>query len=75
MNIPEPISIDLRDESFAGVTYHVRGALVPELQVELTAASVMFEHHVLLWKEPSVEIELRKLPGGSSAWSPDSTSS
>jgi len=64
MNIPEPISIDLRDESFAGVTYHVRGALVPELQVELTAASVMFEHHVLLWKEPSVEIELRKLPGG-----------
>ena len=24
----------------------------------------MFEHHVLLWKEPAVQIELRKLPGG-----------
>ena len=63
MHIPEPIATDIRDETFAGVTYHVRGELVPELQVDLGDASVMHEHHVLLWKEPDVKIELRKLPG------------
>ncbi len=64
MHIPEPIPTDIRDESFAGVTYHIRGQLVPELQIELSSQSVMFEHHVLLWKEPQVQIELKKLPGG-----------
>jgi uncharacterized protein (AIM24 family) len=63
MQLPEPIQTTIRDESFAGVTYHVRGELVPELQVEVGAASVMFEHHVLLWKETRVEVELKKLPG------------
>jgi uncharacterized protein (AIM24 family) len=64
MHIPEPIPTDVHDETFAGVTYHIRGQLVPELQIELSSAPVMFEHHVLLWKEPAVNIELRKLPGG-----------
>ena len=64
MHIPEPIPTDIHDETFAGVTYHIRGQLVPELQIELTNAPVMFEHHVLLWKETGVNIELRKLPGG-----------
>jgi uncharacterized protein (AIM24 family) len=41
----------------------VRGELVPELQVEVGAAAVMFEHHVLLWKETRVNVELKKLPG------------
>ena len=64
MHIPEPIPTDIRDETFAGVTYHIRGQLVPELQVELSHEPVMFEHHTLLWKEPGVSIEMRKLPGG-----------
>src|SRR5581483_9148113 len=64
MHVPEPIRTDIHDETFAGVTYHIRGQLVPELQIELSGEPVMFEHHVLLWKEPQVEIELRKLPGG-----------
>ena len=64
MNLPEPIKTNITDESFAGVTYHIRGALVPELQVELTGEPVMFEHHTLLWKQTGVKIELRKLPGG-----------
>ena len=64
MHIPEPIPTDVHDESFAGVTYHIRGQLVPELQIELSGEPVMFEHHVLLWKEPAVQIELRKLAGG-----------
>ncbi len=64
MQLPEPIPTTIRDESFAEVTYHIRGELVPELQVVLGPGSVMFEHHVLLWKETRVEIELKKLPGG-----------
>ena len=64
MHIPEPIPTDVRDESFAGVTYHIRGQLVPELQIDLGPVGVMHEHHVLLWKEPNVNIELKKLPGG-----------
>jgi len=64
MHIPEPIPTSVSDESFAGVTYHIRGELVPELQIELSSVPVMFEHHVLLWKEPAVQIELRKLAGG-----------
>ncbi len=63
MHLPEPIPHIVHDETFAGVTYHIRGELVPELQVELSGRSVMFEHHVLLWKETEVGIELKKLPG------------
>ncbi len=63
MHIPEPISSDIHDETFAGVSYHIRGQLVPELQIDLGEVSVMHEHHVLLWKETNVEIELKKLPG------------
>jgi uncharacterized protein (AIM24 family) len=59
-----PIKVDITDETFAGVTYHLRGALVPELQIELSGQAVMFEHHTLLWKEHQVGIELHKLPGG-----------
>jgi uncharacterized protein (AIM24 family) len=64
MNLPAPIPTSVHDETFAGVTYHIRGELVPELQIELGDVRVMHEHHVLLWKETQVDIELKKLPGG-----------
>ena len=63
MHVPEPIPATVHDETFAGVTYHIRGELVPELQIDVGQASVMFEHHVLLWKETQLEIELKKLSG------------
>ena len=45
------------DETFAGVTYHLDGELVPALTVELSASqSIYFEHHILLWKHPPVDI-------------------
>ncbi len=51
-------------ETFAGVTYHLDGELVPVLTVDLRAGlSVYFEHHVLLWKHPHVSIELRAMKG------------
>jgi uncharacterized protein (AIM24 family) len=63
MDIPQPIETQISDESWAGLTYHIRGALVPELQVDLQDAKVFFEHHVLLWKQTGVKIELRKMSG------------
>jgi uncharacterized protein (AIM24 family) len=63
MHLPEPIPPSVHDETFAGVTYHIRGELVPELQIDIGEQSVMFEHHVLLWKETQLNIELKKLPG------------
>ena len=65
MNLPEPIKTTITDETFAGVTYHIRGALVPgAADRAVRDRPVMFEHHTLLWKETGVKIELRTLPGG-----------
>jgi uncharacterized protein (AIM24 family) len=53
-----------RDQQFAGLTYHIEGELVPVLHIELRDASpVYFEHHVLLWKEPQVNVGIRALKG------------
>jgi uncharacterized protein (AIM24 family) len=63
MPVPTLHATSALDESFGGVTYHIDGELVPVLQLQLTAAPVYFEHHVLLWKDPRVEITLKPLKG------------
>lgn len=63
MVVPILRSTEVRDETAAGVTYHIAGELVPVLQVELGTVPVYFEHHILLWKDPSVQIGLRPLKG------------
>jgi uncharacterized protein (AIM24 family) len=50
-------------ESFGGVTYHIDGELVPALSVDVTQMSVYFEHHILLWKNPTVRVQLKALKG------------
>lgn len=50
-------------ETFAGVTYHVDGELVPVLTVEISAVPVYFEHHILLWKDPRTNIGIKSLSG------------
>jgi uncharacterized protein (AIM24 family) len=53
-----------QNETFAGVTYHLDGQLVPALTVELSPGqSVYFEHHILLWKHPQVAIDLKPVRG------------
>jgi uncharacterized protein (AIM24 family) len=61
--IPQPIPNDTPDATFAGVTYHISGALVPQLHVELQDADVFFEHHTLLWKDVDLKIHIKKLSG------------
>jgi uncharacterized protein (AIM24 family) len=52
------------DETFAGVTYHLEGELVPVLTVEITPyQSVYFEHHILLWKNTAVNIGIKPMKG------------
>lgn len=63
--MPEPIlkKTLIRDESFAGVTYHIEGELVPVLQIILSDTPIFFEHHILLWKSPSTRIGVKAVKG------------
>lgn len=64
MAVPTLLRTSVQNETFGGVTYHIEGELVPALHLELSGTSVYFEHHILLWKDPAVEIGLHPLKGG-----------
>ena len=65
MDRPKLLPTSATDETFGGVTYHLDGELVPALTIELPqrGATVYFEHHVVLWKHPAVEIGIRPMKG------------
>jgi len=64
MERPKILPTQASDETFANVRYHLDGELVPMLTVELPpGGSVYFEHHVLLWKHPSIDVGIRSMPG------------
>lgn len=63
MAVPVQLPTAVRDETFGGVTYHIEGELVPVLQVEVNQVPVYFEHHVLLWKDPALQITIKPLAG------------
>jgi uncharacterized protein (AIM24 family) len=62
---PAPVlkSTRAQAETFAGVSYHLDGELVPVLTVELSGVPIYFEHHVLLWKDTETTIGLKQLSG------------
>ena len=62
MERPRLLPTATLDETVAGVTYHLEGELVPSLTIELPPqAPVYFEHHVLLWKHPGVQIRIKPM--------------
>jgi len=63
MAVPKLLGTQVTEEEFAGVRYHIQGELVPVLQIELKGSPVYFEHHILLWKDPPVQISSKSLPG------------
>ena len=63
MAVPQLLPTAASQETCAGVTYHVDGELVPVLHLELDEVPVYFEHHILLWKDPPVQIRLKKMAG------------
>jgi uncharacterized protein (AIM24 family) len=61
---PTPLPTQQADATAAGYSFHLAGELVPVLTVELAPGqTIFFEHHILLWKEPSVQISVRPLAG------------
>jgi uncharacterized protein (AIM24 family) len=64
MERPKLLQTSTQDEKYAGVTYHIEGELVPALTIELkTGQAVFFEHHILLWKHPTVYIDVKPMKG------------
>ncbi len=63
MAVPVLKPTNVQDEAFAGVTYHVQGELVPVLVTEVGPNPVYFEHHILLWKDPQLQIGVKPLKG------------
>lgn len=64
MDRPVLVATSAQAETFGGVTYHLDGELVPVLTVELSgSSSVYFEHHILLWKHPSISISIKAMKG------------
>jgi uncharacterized protein (AIM24 family) len=61
---PVLLPTSAQNETFAGITYHLDGELVPALTVEITPAHrVYFEHHIMLWKNTTVDIGIRPMKG------------
>jgi uncharacterized protein (AIM24 family) len=64
MERPYLLATSKTEQIHAGITYHLDGELVPALTVELDAGqSIFFEHHVLLWKHPQLQITVRPMKG------------
>jgi len=54
-----------RDMSYGGLNITVAGELVPVCTVSLSpsAGSIYFEHHIILWRDPNLEITAKVLKG------------
>jgi uncharacterized protein (AIM24 family) len=56
---------DMTEIHFSNSTCQVEGEIVPVAEISLAPGdSVFFEHHVLLWKEPTVPMSVMSLSGG-----------
>jgi uncharacterized protein (AIM24 family) len=62
-SLPTLMPTKANAETFGGVTYHIDGELVPALSVDVTNMTVYFEHHILLWKNTTIHIQLKALKG------------
>ena len=62
-DLPTLLPTQASEEAYGGVVYHLDGELVPVLTVDVSRMPVYFEHHILLWKHPTVTIGLRPMKG------------
>ena len=61
---PVLLPTSAQNETFANLTYHLDGELVPVLTIEISPGhSVYFEHHIMLWKNPTVNIGIKPMKG------------
>ena len=56
---------DMVEFRFSNSTCQVEGEIVPVAEINLAQGdAVYFEHHVMLWKDPNVPMQVMQLPGG-----------
>ena len=61
MPIPQLVPTSSQHATYGGVSFQIMGELVPVLHVDLSAMPIYFEHHILLWKDPRLTIEIKPL--------------
>ena len=62
MASPVLLPTNITEGQGPGLRYRIEGELLPALHLALAqGAPVFFEHHVIMWKHPSVELQLMKL--------------
>ena len=65
MSDPELVRAEQDKQTFAGISYKIKGVLAPALILSLSEnASVFFEHDVMLWKKSQISITSSSLSGG-----------
>jgi uncharacterized protein (AIM24 family) len=56
---------DMTEIHFGNSTCQVEGEIVPVAEIRLMGGdAVYFEHHVMLWKDPAVNMTVMQMPGG-----------
>jgi uncharacterized protein (AIM24 family) len=61
---PVLLPTEVHEGGGPGVNYRIEGQLVPVLHLALDGSlPVFFEHHVILWKQPQVDVAIKKLKG------------
>ncbi|MGH2443976.1 MAG: AIM24 family protein [Chloroflexota bacterium] len=61
---PQILPTEAREGQAPGVLYRIQGELVPVLHCQLDGTiPVFFEHHVVLWKDPGLDIGIRAMKG------------
>ncbi|HZU12724.1 MAG TPA: AIM24 family protein [Chloroflexota bacterium] len=63
-SLPQLMPGDIGTAQAPGVTYSIQGDLVPVLTCQLDGSiPIYFEHHVVLWKDPGLEIGMHAVKG------------
>jgi uncharacterized protein (AIM24 family) len=61
---PQLLPTSIESGQVSGVEYRIQGEVVPALHVILDGTgSLYFEHHVVLWKDPGLDIGLKPIKG------------
>ena len=61
---PQLLPTNIHDGRAPGLVYHIQGELVPVLSLWLDGAvPVFFEHHIVLWKNPTLNIGIHAVRG------------
>jgi uncharacterized protein (AIM24 family) len=61
---PRLLATHVEDGQAPGIGYRIEGELVPVLHIALNGQMpVFFEHHVILWKDPGLNIAMHPMRG------------